>query len=652
MRLTIGMAVYDDYDGVYFTVQALKMYHKEVLDRLEIIVVDNKPDSPGSPMIQRLLETWSKGVATRYIPMPESTGTTQPRNRVFSEASGDAVLCMDSHVLIWPGALARLLDYYTQHDSKDILSGPMCYDDLQTIVTHFDDSWRSEMWGIWGRAWGCNHSLSSDAAKSTLPPFVFSVHPGPHKNAGYFGVEMGFKPYTSCPVCSRLLPQIPYPAHEGELLKSGYVDMGWQDNPFPIPGMGLGLFTCRKDVWLGLHDQAGNPSPGFNQHFRGFGGEELYIHEKFRQNGGKALCLPWLKWGHRFGRPNGVPYKEVLTRWNKIRNYVLGHQELGLPLDRIHQHFCQAQPGARMILMPPSEWNQLLDDPVGNVTCPVPYASPKESGGGLEQPPAMSCNTLGELQAWARTKARDLDQHIPRLSEFASKCQHVTEITHRRESTIGLLSAPRLVSYQSERDPLVFRLPTMFPHLDLKVMPHLREMPTIEETDMLFLDTEGTYTRLWGELNFYHPKVKRFIAVHDTQLYSRKGEDGKEPTLKALTDFMQQHPEWSVIVHDEHQYGLTIIGCQDQDKPKLPSLTTMAVNLTKALAVHVADGMNTVSKEVYEQRLLRCTPCPRRNNDSCSVCGCGLTRKAALASSNCPLGYWHTGEVAPKEQGA
>lgn len=40
---------------------------------------------------------------------------------------------------------------------------------------------------------------------------------------------------------------------------------------------GLGIFACRRDVW-----------PGFNPRLRGFGGEEGYIHEKFRRAGGPA----------------------------------------------------------------------------------------------------------------------------------------------------------------------------------------------------------------------------------------------------------------------------------------------------------------------------------------------------------------------------
>ena len=43
-KLTIGMATFDDYHGVYFSIQALRMYHPEVIDDIEILVVDNNPD--------------------------------------------------------------------------------------------------------------------------------------------------------------------------------------------------------------------------------------------------------------------------------------------------------------------------------------------------------------------------------------------------------------------------------------------------------------------------------------------------------------------------------------------------------------------------------------------------------------------------------
>ena len=96
--------------------------------------------------------------------------------------------------------------------------------------------------------------------------------------------------------------------------------------PFDIPMQGMGLFSCRRAVW-----------PGFNPRFRGFGGEEGYIHEKFRQNGGRTLCLPFLRWMHRFRRPMGVPY---INSWeDRVRNYMIGFRELGLPTAELEDHY-------------------------------------------------------------------------------------------------------------------------------------------------------------------------------------------------------------------------------------------------------------------------------------------------------------------------
>ena len=74
---------------------------------------------------------------------------------------------------------------------------------------------------------------------------------------------------------------------------------------------GLGLFACRREAW-----------PGFNPRFRGFGGEEGYLHEKVRRNGGRVLCLPALGWTHRFARPLGPPYRP--TWEDRVRNYRIG----------------------------------------------------------------------------------------------------------------------------------------------------------------------------------------------------------------------------------------------------------------------------------------------------------------------------------------
>jgi hypothetical protein len=70
---------------------------------------------------------------------------------------------------------------------------------------------------------------------------------------------------------------------------------------------------------------------------RGFGGEEGYFHQKFRNLGRRCLCLPWLRWLHRFGRPGGSPYPNRLR--NRITNYLIGHCEVGLDEMPVLEHF-------------------------------------------------------------------------------------------------------------------------------------------------------------------------------------------------------------------------------------------------------------------------------------------------------------------------
>ena len=117
--LTIGMATYDDYDGVYFSVMAIRLFHPEVTDETEIVVVDNHPDGPCAADL-KALENWVSGY--RYVPFNRLRGTAV-RDMVFREAAADFVLCMDCHVMFAAGALRQLIDYF-QRQSGHARSAP------------------------------------------------------------------------------------------------------------------------------------------------------------------------------------------------------------------------------------------------------------------------------------------------------------------------------------------------------------------------------------------------------------------------------------------------------------------------------------------------------------------------------------------------
>ncbi|MEY9947436.1 hypothetical protein ABH937_004535 [Kitasatospora sp. GAS1066B] len=145
--LTVGMATYDDYDGVYFTVMSLLLYHAEAMDQVNLLVVDNHPAGPHAWALKRLEQDFPQ---LRYIPYDRRVGTAA-RDRIFREAVSDWVMCVDSHVQLAPGALAALLEYIDRHpDSGDLLQGPLVSADGQRVSTHWEPRWERLMYGVWG----------------------------------------------------------------------------------------------------------------------------------------------------------------------------------------------------------------------------------------------------------------------------------------------------------------------------------------------------------------------------------------------------------------------------------------------------------------------------------------------------------------------
>lgn len=251
------MATHDDFDGVYFTIQALRLYHDDSLSDVEFVIVDNDPDGPSGDAVRQFARSVD---ACRYVPFVDFTGTCV-KNIVFREARSEIVLCVDSHVLVFPGAIRQLLEFFAVHKQcNDLVQGPLVFDGLREMATHWDLQWCNGHFGLWG----------------------FDARGASPGNA-----------------------------------------------PFEVEAQGMGLFACRRRAW-----------PGFSPRFAGFGWEEGYIHEKFRRAGRRTLCLPFLRWTHRFGpHPKGVSYP--LSWTDRVRNLLIGHWELGLDPEPVRRHFSE-----------------------------------------------------------------------------------------------------------------------------------------------------------------------------------------------------------------------------------------------------------------------------------------------------------------------
>ena len=140
MDLTVGMATYRDFDGVYFTIQALRLYQD--MDGVELLVVDNF----GCEATRAFVEG-AGGGDTCWLRTPWA----RPRPATSSFARpGARRSCVSTATSFWPEALARLKSYYREHPvCLDLLQGPLVNDDLEGLATHFEPVWIDQMWGTW-----------------------------------------------------------------------------------------------------------------------------------------------------------------------------------------------------------------------------------------------------------------------------------------------------------------------------------------------------------------------------------------------------------------------------------------------------------------------------------------------------------------------
>ncbi len=554
-RLTIGMGTYRDFDGVYFTLNALRLYHADVMSRCELIVIDNDPGGPQHERLKQFMATVAAGARAatpstpqpfnvQYVELADVQGTAAPRNVLFEKAQGDAVLMIDSHVDVWPGAIARLLDYFDQHpDCQDLLQGPLMMDDLNGMSTHFDDVWRGGMWGTWGNAWRTpeGRSVSVRTSKDHQVA-VFDLLTNQHLET---------------------LP-FPWPGHDSRLRELGYQPAAQSGEPFEIPAQGVGLFACRKDAWVGFHPL-----------LREFGGEEWYLHTKFRQAGHKTLCLPWLKWVHRFADP-GAGRHYMRTGPGKIRNYILGHNELNLPLDRVRQHFVEGlsedptQPNGQGGTIDIATWNHLVAHPE-QYPIALPSSAPKAISSQvahLDEKPSLE-----QLYQQAADTPSDINEHCKKLRELAAQCEQVVDFGDRPlVSTVALLAGQpqRMISIAPALLPNLFQLAELKGSTQFEYQKGDSLSVEIPACDLLFIDTRHTGEHLWAELQKHQAQATRFIVLHDTQIYGQKGDDGSEGLIWAIKRLVTESPQWAIVSHTHRNHGLTVLSCRVADHPPEP----------------------------------------------------------------------------------
>lgn len=156
----------------------------------------------------------------------------------------------------------------------------------------------------------------------------------------------------------------------------------------------------------------------------------------------------------------------------------------------------------------------------------------------------------------------DICEHMPTLRMYASHCSHVTEFGSRNGcSTSALLCGLLdrgdgvLRSYDIAQTGLSWPLA----HEGVKwefIQANTFDLPAIEETDLLFVDSCHDYAHIKKELT-HESKVRSWIIMHDTaKAWVPHGGEGPR---RARDEFLSENPQWEMHYEAENCNGLSIL---------------------------------------------------------------------------------------------
>jgi hypothetical protein len=175
----------------------------------------------------------------------------------------------------------------------------------------------------------------------------------------------------------------------------------------------------------------------------------------------------------------------------------------------------------------------------------------------------------------------DINEHLPTLRKYAEECDSIVEMGVRSiVSTWAFLSAKpkKLISLDLSH-------PSFFGgNLDEVIQLSSEngiEFEFVEKssleyeminTDLLFIDTWHDYLQLKMEMFRHHPKVNKYIILHDTttfgyideSFYDEYGNSRLETNLPkglypAVDEFLFANKEWRLWEKKSNNNGLTIL---------------------------------------------------------------------------------------------
>lgn len=174
----------------------------------------------------------------------------------------------------------------------------------------------------------------------------------------------------------------------------------------------------------------------------------------------------------------------------------------------------------------------------------------------------------------------DINEHILTLKKYADECDHITEFGVRAPTSTWAFVAGKpktLRSYDIMHpdehmgdaiDNLSLAdVEDVCKNLNIDFKFHLGDVLAveIENTDLLFIDTEHNFFQLRQELETHANKVNKYIIFHDVVTWGYRGELYGRPNLvvpgllPAIDEFLLKNKNWKITELFENNNGLMII---------------------------------------------------------------------------------------------
>lgn len=187
----------------------------------------------------------------------------------------------------------------------------------------------------------------------------------------------------------------------------------------------------------------------------------------------------------------------------------------------------------------------------------------------------------------------DINEHLPTLREYASKCTKVCELGVRGVvSTVAIacgMSSGDLYLYDITPDISLERIEEGCFSKGINIIDHFGQDDLAVEDygdtyEMLFIDTAHNYPQCYEELCKFGSKTSKYILLHDTEIdgitsecvrlgYEKKHyqmlvnqfngkyteEEFKVGLGSAIRKWLNENPEWGIIKEYQNNNGLTIL---------------------------------------------------------------------------------------------